>query len=826
MATEASEGISSTLETKDVRGNTASDDYSARDIKVLEGLQAVRKRPGMYIGDTSERGLHHLVFEVVDNSIDEALAGHCNEIYVEIHVDNSITVADNGRGIPVDLHPSEGVSAAEVVLTKLHAGGKFDKDSYKVSGGLHGVGVSVVNALSAWLEVEIRRAGKVYQQRYKRGVPDKPLSQTGTTDKRGTTVKFLADDQIFEKIEYRFDVLASRLRELAFLNRGVQITLEDEREGGKTQKFYYEGGIVSFVEHLNRGKNKIHNDVIFLEGERSGVAMEIAMQWNDTYAETVFSFANNINTIEGGTHLSGFRSALTRTVNYYATANSLFKKSDETLEGDDVREGLVAVISVKVPEPQFEGQTKTKLGNSDVKGLVEALLNESLATYFEEHPTEARKIVAKGMEAQRVRLAARKAKELARRKGALDSASLPGKLADCQERDPEKSELYIVEGDSAGGSAKQGRDRRNQAILPLRGKILNVWKARFDKMISSQEIRLLITALGTGVGENEKVIEKLRYHTIIIMTDADVDGSHIRTLLLTFFYRHFRELIERGYIHIAQPPLFRLRKGKSERYLKDEAALADYLIDLGVENVEVKSESSKQSVSGAALKGALKKLAEMENLLTVLEKKRRNRRITSIVASEPAVEPELLTNERKLRAVMSLIGVQINKLAPDLAPISFRYAPDVEHGGEKVAVVAKLNGTSGETLIDRDLLELPEFQRLRQLLADVTSLGDPPFTIVSGDAETVAANVGEVHALIMANARKGLDVQRYKGLGEMNPEQLWETTMNPETRTLLQVKLDDYAAVEEMFSTLMGDEVEQRRRFIEDNALNVRNLDV
>jgi DNA gyrase subunit B len=826
MATEASEGISSTLETKDVRGNTASDDYSARDIKVLEGLQAVRKRPGMYIGDTSERGLHHLVFEVVDNSIDEALAGHCNEIYVEIHVDNSITVADNGRGIPVDLHPSEGVSAAEVVLTKLHAGGKFDKDSYKVSGGLHGVGVSVVNALSAWLEVEIRRAGKVYQQRYKRGVPDKPLSQTGTTDKRGTTVKFLADDQIFEKIEYRFDVLASRLRELAFLNRGVQITLEDEREGGKTQKFYYEGGIVSFVEHLNRGKNKIHNDVIFLEGERSGVAMEIAMQWNDTYAETVFSFANNINTIEGGTHLSGFRSALTRTVNYYATANSLFKKSDETLEGDDVREGLVAVISVKVPEPQFEGQTKTKLGNSDVKGLVEALLNESLATYFEEHPTEARKIVAKGMEAQRVRLAARKAKELARRKGALDSASLPGKLADCQERDPEKSELYIVEGDSAGGSAKQGRDRRNQAILPLRGKILNVWKARFDKMISSQEIRLLITALGTGVGENEKVIEKLRYHTIIIMTDADVDGSHIRTLLLTFFYRHFRELIERGYIHIAQPPLFRLRKGKSERYLKDEAALADYLIDLGVENVEVKSESSKQSVSGAALKGALKKLAEMENLLTVLEKKRRNRRITSIVASEPAVEPGLLTNERKLRAVMSLIGAQINKLAPDLAPISFRYAPDVEHGGEKVAVVAKLNGTSGETLIDRDLLELPEFQRLRQLLADVTSLGDPPFTIVSGDAETVAANVGEVHTLIMANARKGLDVQRYKGLGEMNPEQLWETTMNPETRTLLQVKLDDYAAVEEMFSTLMGDEVEQRRRFIEDNALNVRNLDV
>jgi len=809
-----------------VQPDLTSEGYSARDIKVLEGLAAVRKRPGMYIGDTGERGLHHLVFEVVDNSIDEALAGYCDAVYVEIHVDNSITVADNGRGIPVDLHPTEGISAAEVVLTKLHAGGKFDKGSYKVSGGLHGVGVSVVNALSEWLEVEIRRDGKVYQQRFHRGDPQGPLTQIGMTDKRGTTVKFLPDAEIFEKVDYRFDVLASRLRELAFLNRRVRITLEDEREGGKRQEFFYEGGIVSFVEHLNRGKNKIHDDVIYLQGERNGVATEIAMQWNDTYAENVFSFANNINTIEGGTHLSGFRAALTRTVNAYIAANSLTKKSDDALEGDDVREGLVAVVSVKVPEPQFEGQTKTKLGNSDVKGLVEALINESLGTFFEEHPAEARKIVGKALEAQRVRLAARKAKELARRKGALDSASLPGKLADCQDRDPTTSELFIVEGDSAGGSAKQGRDRRNQAILPLRGKILNVWKARFDKMISSQEIRLLITALGTGVGDAERALEKLRYHTIIIMTDADVDGSHIRTLLLTFFYRHFRELIERGHIHIAQPPLFRVKKGKTERYLKDDAALAAYLIDLGVDNVEVCSEDGKTKVSGDALKSALKKLAETENLLTVLEKKRRHRTVAAMVASEPAIDSGLLADERKLRAIMTLLEGRITKAAPDLAPITLRFEPDVEHGGERVVIVSKLNGASSDSVIDREFLELPEFQRLRRLTEDLKTLGEPPFRIISGDAETQASSVSEVHSLIMANARKGLDVQRYKGLGEMNPEQLWETTMDPTKRTLLQVKLDDYAAVEEMFSTLMGDEVEQRRKFIEDNALNVRNLDV
>ncbi len=781
----------------------------------------------MYIGDTGERGLHHLVFEVVDNSIDEALVGYCTEIQVEIHVDNSIAVADNGRGIPVDIHPTENVSAAQVVLTKLHAGGKFEKDSYKVSGGLHGVGVSVVNALSDWLEVEIRREGRVYNQRFRRGVPQKPLAEIGTTDKTGTTVKFLPDAQIFETADYRFDILASRLRELAFLNRRVRITLEDEREGGKKQEFYYEGGIVSFVEHLNRAKNAVHEPVIYLAGERSGVATEIAMQWNDGYAENVYAFANSINTVEGGTHLSGFRSALTRTVNSYAVANNLVKKNEESLEGEDVREGLVAVISVKVPEPQFEGQTKTKLGNSDVKGLVEALVNESLGTYFEEHPTEARHIVAKALEAQRVRMAARKAKELARRKGALDSASLPGKLADCQERDPARSELFIVEGDSAGGSAKQGRDRRNQAILPLRGKILNVWKARFDKVISSQEIRLLITALGTGIGENEKTIDKLRYHTIVIMTDADVDGSHIRTLLLTFFYRHFLELLERGHIHIAQPPLFRVKKGKAaERYLKDEAALAAHLVDLGVENVRVTSEESRKIVSGEPLKRALKKLGEIEKLLAVLGKKKRQRAVVSVVAGELSIEPELLGNARKLRSVLELVEAQLGKVAPELAPVAIRYEEDPEHRCEKAIVTTKVNATPAETVVDRELLELPEFLRLRRMLVEVADLGDPPYTIESGEERAVANGLAELHTLIMAGARKGLDVQRYKGLGEMNPEQLWETTMDPQARTLLQVSIEDAVGAEEIFSTLMGDEVESRRRFIEDNALNVRNLDV
>ncbi len=800
--------------------------YSASSIKVLEGLEAVRKRPGMYIGDTGSRGLHHLVFEVVDNSIDEALAGHCDTVSVEVHVDNSVTVIDNGRGVPVDLHPTEGVSAAQVVLTKLHAGGKFDKGSYKVSGGLHGVGVSVVNALSERLDIEIHREGKVYAQHYETGHPQKPLEVIGKTDHTGTTVKFKADSSIFETEVYSFDILASRLRELAFLNRGVNIALTDEREGGKTVNFHYEGGIVSFVEHINRAKGKVHNKVIYLAGHKNDVDIEIAMQWNDSYSENVYSFANNINTIEGGTHLSGFRSSLTRTLNSYANANNMFKKGDTPIEGDDIREGLAAVLSVKVPEPQFEGQTKTKLGNSEVKGLVEAVVNESLGVYLEEHPTDARKVVGKCMEATRVRLAARKAKELARRKGALDSAALPGKLADCQERDPALSELYVVEGDSAGGTAKQGRDRKNQAILPLRGKILNVERARFDKMISSEEIRVLITALGAGIGAQDKSMDKLRYHTIVIMTDADVDGSHIRTLLLTFFYRHFPEIIERGHLYIAQPPLFRVKKAKTEKYLKDEAALAEYLIDMGAEDVKVSSGGSKKSTSGVGLKAALKKLGNLEDLAALLEKKGRDRGLMALVAADQTITPELLGNKKNLRAAMKVILDDVQNEAPDLLPITFEYEDDVEHGCEKVAMVSKLNGSASRSLLDKELLELPEFIRLREIMADLAGLGKAPFTLTIGQHERNVASVRELHSVIMVAARKGMDIQRYKGLGEMNAEQLWETTMNPETRTLLQVRADDATAADDIFTKLMGDDVAERRKFIEENALNVRNLDI
>ena len=798
--------------------------YGAANIKVLEGLEAVRKRPGMYIGDTGERGLHHLVFEVVDNSVDEALAGHCTRIAVTIHIDSSVTVDDDGRGIPVEMHETEGVSAAQVVMTKLHAGGKFDKSAYKVSGGLHGVGVSVVNALSETLEMEVRRGGKVYFQRYHRGDPEVPIQETGVTDQRGTKITFKPDPLIFETTSFSFDILSQRLRELAFLNRGIHITINDERDQ-KSHEFLYEGGIVSFVQHLNKAKTPIHPDVVYLQGARDGIEIEIALQWNEGYAENVYAFANNINTIEGGTHLVGFKSALTRTINAYAVANGLLKKDDEALQGDDVREGLTAVISVKVPEPQFEGQTKTKLGNSEVKGTVEALVNDRLAVYLEEHPAEARRIVLKGLEAARVREATRKAKALARRKGALDGSGLPGKLADCQERDPALSELFIVEGDSAGGSAKQGRDRSNQAILPLRGKILNVEKARFDKMLSSQEIKLLITALGAGVGKEDKDLSKLRYHTIILMCDADVDGAHIRTLLLTFFYRHYQEIIEGGHLFIAQPPLYRVKRGRTEQYLKDEAALEDYLIELGAGDMTLRGQGGP-AIAGAPLKQLVKKAIRLEKVLDVLERKGRNRHVVTALARQRGMDASALTDEARLRQLVAAAEAYLKVAAPELLPVSFSFEQDREHACLSLVASTRANGAQHRNLVDRELCLSPEFEELRHLARELAAAGEPPYTIGESEGAGQVPNLQQAVARVMAQARKGLEIQRYKGLGEMNASQLWETTMSPASRTLLQVKIEDAYEADEIFSTLMGDEVEPRRKFIEANALNVRFLDI
>ena len=794
-------------------------DYGASHIKVLEGLEAVRKRPGMYIGDTAERGFHHLVFEVVDNSVDEALAGYCTHIHVTIHIDNSVTVEDNGRGIPTEIHPTEGISAAQVVMTKLHAGGKFDKGAYRVSGGLHGVGVSVVNALSEHLELEIKRQGKVYLQRYHRGDPEEDLKEIGESTGSGTKVTFKPDSQIFETREYSFELLSQRLRELSFLNSGLHISIEDERDA-KRHDFHYEGGIVSFVEHLSLAKTPLHPKVIYLKGEKSGTEAEIALQWSDNYVENLYSFANNINTIEGGTHLIGFKSALTRTLNSYAVANSLLKKDQEALQGEDIREGLTAIISAKVPEPQFEGQTKTKLGNSDVKGFVEALVNERLGAYLEEHPAEAKKIVQKSLDASRAREAARKAKELARRKGALDSGSLPGKLADCQERDPAKSEIFLVEGDSAGGSAKQGRDRRTQAILPLRGKILNVEKARFDKMLSSQEIRLLISALGAGVGREETDLAKLRYHAIILMTDADVDGSHIRTLLLTLFYRQLPGIIEDGYLYIAQPPLYRVKKGKTERYLRDEPALEDFLLSLGTENLRV------GTLAGGELKTWVKTFLRCEKLLDFVERKGKDRRLVSALLTQSVFSLDVLKDRLWLERIITVTETAFPSLFPDLSSMSLSLEEDSEIGGYRIVATIGTNGTGTQTILDSDFLLSPEVQEIAKLFGDLRSIGDSPFTLFDKEEPTVLASQREVTDSILLRSRHGVEIQRYKGLGEMNPEQLWETTMNPQTRTLLQVRIEDAYEADEVFATLMGDEVEPRRRFIEENALAVKNLDV
>ncbi len=812
--------------------DSSDSDYKADKIKVLEGLEAVRKRPGMYIGDTSERGLHHLVYEIVDNSIDESLAGQCDRIQITIHIDNSVTVVDNGRGIPVDLHATEKLPAAEVVLTRLHAGGKFDKGAYKVSGGLHGVGLSVVNALAEHLEVEIKRDGKVYQQEYERGVPLAPLKEMGTSTERGTRITFKPDATVFETVDLSFDLLSQRLRELAFLNRGLRILIEDERHD-KKHEFYYEGGIVSFVEHLNRVKTAVHSKVIYLHGDKDGTDVEIALQWNDSYTETVFSFANNINTSEGGTHLSGFKAALTRTINNYAAGSNLLKKDEDNLQGDDVREGLTGVISVKVPEPQFEGQTKTRLGNSDVKGIVEALINERLATYFAEHPGDAKKIASKGIEAARVREATRKAKELARRKGALDSASLPGKLADCQERDPALSEIFLVEGDSAGGSAKQGRDRRNQAILPLKGKILNVEKARFDKMLSSQEIRLLLTALGAGVKEDYRS-EKLRYHTVIIMTDADVDGSHIRTLLLTFFYRQIPDLVDKGYLYIAQPPLYKVKRGKQERYLKDESSLEDYLIEKGTENLRLRSAESDGNgsrgrggeVRGAALQSFIKKVVRMDKLLQLMARKHKERALIEALLLQPDFNAERLNDEEGLKDLAIHLASYVNLLAPEVGPMSGVSEQDPEHNCWKLVCSTRSNGSGIRTVIDREFLTSPEYRELKRLQGELLAVGYSPFILEDGER---ASELGSHKALldfVMERGKKGQYIQRYKGLGEMNPEQLWETTMDPQSRVLLQVRVEDGVEADDIFSTLMGDHVEPRRKFIEGHALSVRNLDI
>ena len=822
------------------------DGYRAEQIKILEGLDAVRKRPAMYIGSTGVQGLHHLVYEVVDNSIDEALAGYCDAIRVTLHIDNSVTIIDNGRGIPVDHHAS-GKSAAEVVLTVLHAGGKFDNESYKVSGGLHGVGVSVVNALSESLDLEIWRDGHVYRQHYERGRPTSELEVTGRTRRRGTKVTFRADDQVFETIEYSFDTLAHRLRELAFLNAGVRITLDDERTG-KHHEFAYEGGIRSFVEFINKNKTVVNSAPIYMHGARDGVDAEIALQWNDGYADTVHAFANNINTQEGGTHLSGFRAALTRTINSYANRNNLARDLKESIGGDDIREGLVVVVSVKIPQPQFEGQTKTKLGNTEVKGIVEAIVNDRLGAYLEENPAVAKRIVNKAIDAARAREAARKARDLVRRKGALDSSALPGKLADCQERDPARSEIYIVEGESAGGSAKQGRDRRFQAILPIKGKILNVEKARFDKMLGSDEIKTMIAALGCGIGREDFDLSKLRYHRIVIMTDADVDGSHIRTLLLTFFYRQMRELIEHGYVYIAQPPLYRAKRGRAEHYIKDDHDLEAFLIRRSSESRVVSVPGTGLTYTGEDLEGVLRRLISFQRLLQVVERRGPSADIVLAVLDHGARDRTFFVDRGRVEAVGRALETESREVA---------VADDEEHDASSLVIDERLNGFSRHHTVGVDFVEGAEYRALLTQYREISSLrgpllvgartpsanggdGDPepgdtgtggeaapaPAGAAGGERLTEIASMQQLVEHFISAGKRGVAINRYKGLGEMNPDQLWTTTMNPEHRTLLQVRAEDDAAADHMFTTLMGDQVEPRRKFIQDNALDVKNLDI
>jgi DNA gyrase subunit B len=805
--------------------------YGADSIKVLEGLEAVRKRPAMYIGSTGKEGLHHLVYEVVDNSIDEASAGFCDKIVIKIRVDNSIMVDDNGRGIPVDIHKTEGISAAEVALTKLHAGAKFSHESYKISGGLHGVGVSVVNALSSYLELEVRRDGGVYTQSYARGVPTASLEKVGRTKSRGTKITFKPDDTIFEDLEVSYDTVSNRLRELAFLNSGVKITLIDERIDRQSD-YFYKGGIVSFVEYINRNKKVLHKSPIFITGSKEDCLVEVALQYNDTYAENIFSFANSINTTEGGTHLIGFRSALTRAFNNYATSSNILKNGKESLKGEDLREGLACVISVKIHNPQFEGQTKTKLGNSEVKGLVEGIVYDKISSYLEENPSVAKQLLGKCLDAARAREAARRARELTRRKTALEVGALPGKLADCQERDPARSEIFLVEGDSAGGSAKQGRDRKNQAILPLRGKVLNVEKARFDKMLQNEELRVIITALGTGIGQEDQDqdISKLRYHKVIIMTDADVDGLHIRTLLLTFFFRQMKEIIERGYLYIAQPPLFKVSDRKQEIYIHNEETMKNHVLDSGVNRVRLLAvNGTSQTITGKRLLDHIRKAMRIETILDKFEKEDKERHVIWILAGDPAIADEDFRTEEALTKVARRTGMALGEL---LEGVDIEM--DQEHGRWRMAFHIRRNGRIVTTSIDRDVLKIPKFAEIRALLNQITVLGEAPYSVsaaeeAEGGQDAKFETVDSMAALIdyvIGAGKKGYTVQRYKGLGEMNPEQLWETTMNPEKRTLLQVRIEDAVAADEIFTTLMGDQVDPRREFIYKNALYVSNLDV
>ena len=818
-------------EEENMENELGSEEYGVDKIKVLEGLDAVRKRPGMYIGDTTERGYHHLVFEVVDNSIDEAMAGHCDTIGVTIHVNGSVTVEDNGRGIPTDIHPTEGISAVEVVLTKLHAGGKFENKAYKVSGGLHGVGVSVVNALSKRLTVEVKRNGKVYNQEYSVGDPKSKLEETGSTNLHGTKINFLPDSEIFPDVEgFKYEHLATRLRELAFLNAGIKIIFKDERSG-KSQEFFYEGGIKSFVSHLNKTRTPLFPDLMYFFEEKNGVTMEVAMQYNQGYAEAVYTFANNINTNEGGTHLAGFRTALTRAINSYGQANGFYKNLKDNLQGEDIREGLLAVISVKIPNPQFEGQTKTKLGNSEVKGLVEQMLGEKLSGYLEENPSIAKIIISKAVDAQRAREAARKARELVRRKGALDSLALPGKLADCQNEDPANSEIYLVEGDSAGGSAKQGRDRTNQAILPLKGKILNVEKARFDKMLAFEEIRTIITALGCGIGSEEFDLSKLRYHKVVIMTDADVDGSHIRTLLLTFFFRQMPELIEKGHLYIAQPPLYRIKKGKKDHYLQNDNDFDSFIINSGIEGIVVSGEKGEKKLTGSELEELVKQISDVIHMSEGLELNRDQLDLLSCFAKTGLEAKEILKSKEKIESVVEEAKSILSERKPELLDISVDAKEDSENDCLSAKITIRRHGEESELEVNNSFLSQESFYQLQSVINKSKVLGDGFYSISSKDPKKqISKNefrtIFDLFDYILDKGRAGLTITRFKGLGEMNPEQLWDTTLNPEIRSMLQVHVDDAIEADSLFTLLMGDSVDPRREFIEENALKVKNLDI